>query len=259
MISIREKLLTKDSFKTIQNDQWIFVFNFLLSGRRVKCLDPNEDGSCSDNECFCPCDCNKYQVAFKGVPDKKPTTLDYIEYSTTDDSFEGSGSSFDVSNNFQNSFGSAKSLDIQNAQTFDIINQIDLINKNLFKINKDSTKATKNDQTEDKCYCHCKCCNKNEKSLDPVNTTRWDSFTAYFLSLPTPTFIIFCCTVLIYWRIFRTMKHKLITMSKYHDILDFRTTILQIISVVDAVINANCFVRTIQKPRSQPNREKGGV
>ena len=144
---------------------------FYHSGRNPKCLDQNEDGSCTDNECFCPCDCNKYQVAFKGVPDQKPTTLEYIDDSTSD-SYEGSGSTFEVSNNFQNSFGNAKSLDIKTAQTNDIINQIDLINKNLFKINKDTTKKTKKAKTEDKCYCHCKCCNKNEKSLDPFNNTR---------------------------------------------------------------------------------------
>ena len=53
---------------------------FYHSGRNPKCLDQNEDGSCTDNECFCPCDCNKYQVAFKGVPDQKPATLEYIDY-----------------------------------------------------------------------------------------------------------------------------------------------------------------------------------
>ena len=132
---------------------------------RPRCLDQNPDGSCSDNECFCPCDCNKNQVAFRGIPDKQPATLDHIEYSTSD-SFEGSGSSLD-----------AKSLDIKNAQTNDIINQIDLINKNLFKTDKSSTKQTpkiKTDTDDEKCYCHCKCCNKKEpRGLDDtVETTR---------------------------------------------------------------------------------------
>ena len=140
-------------------------YNIYILVRPPRCLDPNPDGSCSDNECFCPCDCNKNRVAFRGIPDKQPATLDHIEYSTSD-SFEGSGSSLD-----------AKSLDIKNAQTNDIINQIDLINKNLFKTDKSSTKQTpkiKTDTDDEKCYCHCKCCNKKEpRGLDDtVETTR---------------------------------------------------------------------------------------
>ena len=137
-------------------------------------MDPNEDGSCTDNECFCPCDCNNNQIAFRGIPYQQPTTLEYID-DTTMDSFEGSGSSFDSSKDIQSSLGNAKSLDIKNAQTNDIINQIDLINKNLFKVSKISTKQTlkpQNNDNEEKCYCNCKCCNKNERALDPDNSTR---------------------------------------------------------------------------------------
>ena len=146
----------------------------LLDRPRARCLDPNEDGSCTDNECFCPCDCNNNQIAFKGIPDKQPTTLEYVDDTTTD-SFEGSGSSFSASNDIQNSLENARSLDIKNAETNDIINQIDLINKNLFKSSKSSTQQTKKSQAdayEEKCYCNCKCCNKNERALDPDNTTR---------------------------------------------------------------------------------------
>ena len=130
-------------------------------------MDPQEDGSCKGNDCFCPCDCNKYEVAFSDLPGKE---LERPEESDLRGSFEGSGDSFEGS--LENSLEKAKSIDIKLAQTNDILNQIDLLNKNLFENNITTSQQNKNefDKNGNRCYCHCKCCNKNEKlpRLDDV-------------------------------------------------------------------------------------------
>ena len=141
---------------------------------KPKCLNPNEDGSCDDNECFCPCDCDKNQVAFKTLPGDDVISLETdTDYPDISGSFEGSGSSLEGSGSsvgkslgVQDAFEKAKSIDIKVAQTNDILNQIDLINKGLFDIDIRGTSSPKKqrkvEDNADKCYCHCKCCNKNE-------------------------------------------------------------------------------------------------
>jgi hypothetical protein len=64
-----------------------------LDSPKAKCLDPSEDGSCDDNECFCPCDCEKNNVAFKTLPadSSHDETLEYGDSLEPEMSLEGSG------------------------------------------------------------------------------------------------------------------------------------------------------------------------
>ena len=151
--------------------------------RPLRCLDPSESGSCTDNECFCPCDCDKSKPAFRSIRKTDHLTLVNIDVSEVKESFEGSGYSFEGPGSASSMYADpptspekAKSIDIKVAQTNDIINQIDLINKNLLNI-KPTTFSQRNVNTGDKnnvekCYCHCKCCNKSERSLPVENITR---------------------------------------------------------------------------------------
>jgi len=124
-------------------------------------LNPSEKESCKDNECFCPCDCSKYQVAFRGTPNENA----------------GLGIS---SANSANSLEKAKSINIEVAQTKDILNEISSINKILYKLNSTTSSPENQNQVDkngNKCYCHCKCCNQNEGSgntrqLPDKNDTR---------------------------------------------------------------------------------------
>ena len=117
---------------------------------KPKCLNPSDDESCEDNECFCPCDCTKFQVAFRGSPKEN----------------DGLGISSTESDDLENSLEKAKSINIEVAQTKDILNEISSINKLLYTSNTtESSQENQNqvDKDGNKCYCHCKCCNKNEK------------------------------------------------------------------------------------------------
>ena len=118
---------------------------------KPKCLNPSDDESCEDNECFCPCDCNKYQVAFRGTPKEN----------------DGLGISSTESDALNNALEKAKSINIEVAQTKDILNEISSINKQLYKINTTTSSQENQDVIDadgNKCYCHCKCCNKIEGS-----------------------------------------------------------------------------------------------
>ena len=119
---------------------------------KPRCLNPSEEESCEDNECFCPCDCSKYQVAFRGTPDENS---------------DGLGITSANSVNLGNSLEKAKSINIKVAQTKDILNEISSINKILYKLNSTTSSPENQNQVDkngNKCYCHCKCCNKNEGS-----------------------------------------------------------------------------------------------
>ena len=148
-----------------------------LDSPKAKCLDPSEEGSCDDNECFCPCDCEKNDVAFKTLPadSNHDETLEYVDSVEPEMSLEGSGFEVDTLENsiehqdaIDTKVQNSKSLDIKVAQTNDIINQINQINKKMFNSNRTSlSNPNPNDndidKNGDKCYCHCKCCNKNEE------------------------------------------------------------------------------------------------
>ena len=143
-----------------------------LDTPKAKCLDASEEGSCDDNECFCPCDCEKNNVAFKTLPadSNHGETLEYIDSLEPEMNVEGSGFEVDTLENsiehkdaIDTKVQNSKSLDIKIAQTNDIINQINQINKKMFNSNTTSLPNDNDiDKNGDKCYCHCKCCNKNE-------------------------------------------------------------------------------------------------
>ena len=49
---------------------------------KPKCLNPNDDGSCNSNQCFCPCDCNSYDFVFKNAEIETPKESRTHEYQT---------------------------------------------------------------------------------------------------------------------------------------------------------------------------------
>ena len=140
---------------------------------RGRCLDPkiqcDQNGenckeSCSEHECFCPCDCNKLVPAFSVPPRLEgPQDPDLVDLRI---SVEGSGNSFESA--FTTSSEKSKSIDIRKAQTTEILNQIDLINKQNFNTNRTTSQPEKNQYDKDgnRCYCHCPCCNKDKKDID---------------------------------------------------------------------------------------------
>jgi hypothetical protein len=83
--------------------------------KKPRCLNPDDDGSCNRNPCFCPCDCDDYEFAFK------QDDLRELETSR------------------------------RSKETNEIRNKIDLVNERLYK---NHTSASQKLQCYCPCKCH---------------------------------------------------------------------------------------------------------